>query len=58
MKQDEKLNLNFLEMCRETVDKNIKEANGRSGRGLNALTCRELLDRIDSLQAIIDQHDL
>lgn len=48
----------FLKMCREVATKNLKEANGLTGHGLNASTCIFLLDEIDRLQAIIDRHDL
>ena len=43
---------------RQIVEQNMAETPGRAGRGLNGSTTLFLLDEIDRLQSIIDQHDL
>lgn len=40
----------FVDICREIVEKNIAEANGRAGYGVNGLSCRKLIKIIDQLR--------
>jgi len=47
------LSQDFLKMLRSIVNRNLHEANGRSGKGLNGFTCKLLLDEIDRLNKLL-----